>query len=80
VVQLPPVEVLILLAVLGIHDILDPTPFFINFQDAKKNFLHIFFLQLAHRHTVFSPKSEIFAKICVKFLFAGIISVRSTHL
>jgi hypothetical protein len=44
----------------------DPTPdltpfFFIEFKDAKKIFLfHIFFLELAHRHIIFSLKIFIF--------------------
>jgi hypothetical protein len=37
----------------------DTTPFFIDFKNAKKNF-HILFLQLAHRHIIFSQKNLIF--------------------
>jgi hypothetical protein len=58
----------------------DPTPdltsFFIEFKDAKKIFLfHIFFLELAHRHIIFSLKNLIFfSTFVVKSYFADIIS------
>jgi hypothetical protein len=49
----------------------DPIPSFRDFNDAKKNFLHIFFLQLTHRHIIFSIlKMYFFAKISVKILFS----------
>jgi hypothetical protein len=53
----------------------DPTPFFIDFKDAKiKIFFHIFFLLLAHRHIIFKLKKCIFLPTVV-----GIISVRLTY-
>jgi hypothetical protein len=38
----------------------DPTPFFSDFKDGKKKFLHIFFLKLISRHIIFSLKNVIF--------------------
>jgi hypothetical protein len=48
---------------------LDPTPFFIDFKDAKnkKSIIHIFFLQLAH--SLQSKKFNHLLKFCVKILF-----------
>jgi hypothetical protein len=49
----------------------DPIPFFMDFNDAPKNFLHIFFLQLTYRHIIFSIlKMYFFAKFSVKILFS----------
>jgi hypothetical protein len=59
----------------------DSPPFFIGFKNAKKYLFSYFFFYLAHKHIIFSFKNLIFCKNCVlKFYFAGIISVRSTHL
>ncbi len=43
----------------------DPTPFFIDLNDEKKNiffsyFFHIFFLYLAHRHIIFCILQALF--------------------
>jgi hypothetical protein len=47
----------------------DPTPFVMDFKDAKKKF-HIFFLKLAHRHIIFSLKNKnVLLKFCVKRIF-----------
>ncbi len=48
----------------------DPTPFFSDFKDAKKyRFFHIYFLEFAQRHIIFSLKNEIFAKnLCTNFI------------
>jgi hypothetical protein len=37
----------------------DPTPFFIDFKDTKKNFLIFLFFEPAHRHILFSQKNLI---------------------
>jgi hypothetical protein len=60
----------------------DPTPFFFDFKDAKKNiFFSYFFLitcpQAHHRH---SKKFSFGQHFELKSYFAGIVSVRSTHL
>ncbi len=48
----------------------NPTLFFSDFKDAKKNifFSHIFLL-LIHKHIIFSLKTLILLKFCVKILF-----------
>jgi hypothetical protein len=80
-------------AVLGIRDILvkipipgsvplmDPTSFFIVLRMPKKIFLYIFLLTCQQAHHLQSQKFNFFDKnFVLKFYFAGIISVRSTHL
>jgi hypothetical protein len=44
----------------------DPTPFFIDFKDAKKNF--IFFLTCPQAHHLHSKKLIFWIKFCVKIL------------
>ncbi len=65
----------------------DPTPdlttFFIDFKDAKKTifFLLFFFLiTCPQSHHLQTKKLNFFLKFLLKFYFAGIIPVRSTHL
>jgi hypothetical protein len=59
----------------------DPTHFFIDFKDVKKILFSYFFLITCPDANHLWSKNSIFAKILVlKFYFAGIISVRSTHL
>ncbi len=48
----------------------DPTPFFSDFKDAKKNyFFHIFFLTYPLAHYMQSQKFNFLLKFCVKILF-----------
>jgi hypothetical protein len=55
----------------------DPTPIFLDFKDAE--IFHTFFLNLAHRHIIFSLKNLTFCQnFALKFYFACIISVRTT--
>jgi hypothetical protein len=59
----------------------DPTPFFIDFKDAKKIFCLIFFLiTCPQAHHLQSKKFNFWLKNFFKFYFAGIISVRLTQL
>jgi hypothetical protein len=46
----------------------DPTPFFIDFKDAKKN-PHFFSLLAAQLHHLWSKKLNFLLKFCVKKLF-----------
>jgi hypothetical protein len=55
----------------------DPTPFFNEFKDAKKLNFFVFFLITCPQAYHFPSKKFNFV---LKFHFAGIISVRSTHL
>ncbi len=80
-------------AVLGIRHIvvriqirqlwlMDPDPtFFCSVtlrMQKKNNFSHIFFLELAHRHIIFSVKNKIFCKnFVLKSYFASIISEKA---
>jgi hypothetical protein len=58
----------------------DLTPFFIDFKDAKKISSYFFLITCPQAHHLQSKKLFFFAKIVLKFYFAGTISVRSTHL
>jgi hypothetical protein len=63
--------------------IADPTPFFIDFKDAKKNyriFAPFFLITCPKVHRLQSKKINFLLKFCAKMLFAGIVSIRSTHL
>jgi hypothetical protein len=49
---------------------LDPTPFFIDFKDAKEKKIFIFFSHnLQQAHHLQSKKFNFLLKFCVKFLF-----------
>ncbi len=48
----------------------DPTPFFIDFKDAKeKYFFHFFFITFPQAHHLQSKKLNFLLKVCVRFLF-----------
>ncbi len=58
----------------------DRTTFFINFNDAKNIFFPIFLKSCPQAHHLQTKKFNFLLKFCVKLFFAGIISVRSTHI
>ncbi len=57
----------------------DPTPFFIDFKDVKK-ILHFFLITCPQAQYLQSKKFNFCKNFVLKFYFADIISVRSTHL
>jgi hypothetical protein len=60
----------------------DPTPFFIDFilRMQKKYFFSYFFLQLVHRHIIFSLKNLIFCyNFVLKCYLQALLQPGSTH-
>jgi hypothetical protein len=59
----------------------DPTNFFIDFKDAKKKkFSYFFLITCPQAHRLQTKKFYFLLNFVLKFYFAGIISVRSTHI
>ncbi len=58
----------------------DPTPFFVHFKDAKKIFPIFFLLTCPQAHHLQSKNLIFCWNFVLKLYFAGILSVRWTHL